>query len=418
MEKTEISEQELKERLALSRKRMSDPFYSAEQLFDEPNPGWPGDKEGRALLAFVSLARSGEEPLSDMEKTVRMLPGRLNEKGYIGEITEEIFEQQLSGHNWLLRGLSEYYELTGDKEALTLIDGIVENLYLPLTGKIRHYPLHGKEDNDGGVEGHTKGAYKGWLLSTDTCCAFMAIDGLSHVYKLTKDERIRTLLDEMTDTFMKIDKRAVRAQTHTTLTAAREMLRLYGLTGDESYLSHAESIYTIYTRYAMTYTYENYNWWERPDSWTEPCAVVDSLMLAGGLYEITHLEKYRRMAARIWHNGFASIQRCNGGAGTQTIVYEDRSILEINCFEARQCCSMRLAEGLLYAKEHRDFLYAETSPRAHRDRTGVYSCGDLVAAQTVGEESKGLHPLIKYYTLTEEETRTLKQRVVFDVHES
>ena len=39
----------------------------------------------------------------------------------------------------------------------------------------------------------------------------------------------------------------------------------------------------------MTATYENYNWFGNghKETWTEPCAVVDSLILALELYRLT-----------------------------------------------------------------------------------------------------------------------------------
>ncbi|MCQ2485915.1 MAG: glycoside hydrolase family 127 protein [Clostridia bacterium] len=413
MNRIEITEKELNERIALSHQRLSEPFYDIDNVFADIDAKWPGDKEGRALLAFVCLVNAGTDKIPCMELMIDRLPSMLNEKGYLGRITDEFFEQQLSGHSWLLRGLCEYYEKYGKAEILDIINGITGNLYMPLKGAISDYPLVRKEENNGGVDGHTSEQSDGWLLSTDTCCAFMSIDGLSHVYKLTRDEKIKALLDEMVDTFMKIDKREIKAQTHCTLTAARGMVRLYNLTGEEKYLSDAKYIFSIYVDYGMTYTYENYNWWGRPETWTEPCAIIDSLMLAGELYKITGDKQYRTYAARIFHNGFATLQRCNGGAGTQKIVCETRDILQISGFEAPQCCTMRLAEGLRYIKDNKAVLYAETTGEIVKDEKGIYRDGDIIYAETVGDEQSGLHPLIKYYKLTKDEIMNTQQRVVF-----
>lgn len=412
MKKIIISESELNERIALNFKRLNEPFYNIDGVF-AGNPNWPGDKEGRALLAFVCLEHAGAGKALCMEQLIRKLPTMLNEKGYLGEIKREFYEQQLSGHNWLLRGLCEYYEKYGSEDILSIVNRIVENLYFPLIGKIKDYPLMRKEENNGGVEGHTAETCSDWLLSTDTCCAFMSIDGLSHVYKLTGNERIKFLLDEMIDKFVTIDKREIKAQTHCTLTAARGIMRLYDITKDEKYLVYAKEIFSLYVDHGMTYTYENFNWWGRSETWTEPCAIVDSLMLSGELYKITHDPEYRTLAARIFHNGFATLQRNNGGAGTQKIVCETRDILEISGYEAKQCCTMRLAEGLRYIKENKDFLYAEISGEIIKDEKGRYRDGDILYAETVGDEEHKLHPLIKYYRLSEEEIYNTKQKVVF-----
>jgi len=107
----------------------------------------------------------------------------------------------------------------------------------------------------------------------------MSVDGLSHVYKITKDEAVKELLDEMIDVYLSIDKIGLRVQTHCTLTAARGMMRMFSVTGEEKYQKGAEQIYDLYVNGGgMTYTYQNLNWWNRHDSWTEPCAVVDKKM--------------------------------------------------------------------------------------------------------------------------------------------
>lgn len=411
--KIEISDDELNERLELSYRRMCEPFYDIDNVFADENAAWPGDKEGRALLAFVCLHNAGMPDVPCMEKLIDKLPGMMNEKGYLGKITDEFFEQQLSGHSWLLRGLCEYFELTQKQDIMPVIEHIVENLYMPLYDKIKAYPL-ARKTATGGVDGHTSEKTDGWLLSTDTCCAFMSIDGLSHVYKLTKDKKLKELISRMTQTFMCIDKYAIKAQTHCTLTAARGMIRMYRETGNDHYLRFASEIMKLYTDHGMTYTYENYNWWGRPDTWTEPCGVVDSLMLATELYKITGKEEYRTLAARIFHNGFATNQRDNGGAGTSKIVYSERPLLEISGYEAKQCCSMRFAEGLKYVKENRSILYAISYGKPEKNEKGVYFDGDIIYCETAGDDTHTLHPLIKYYKLSKDEIMSMKQKIVFN----
>src|SRR5699024_145306 len=113
----------------------------------------------------------------------------------------------------------------------------------------------------------------------------------------------------------------------------------------------------------MTYTYQNLNWWGRPDSWTEPCAVIDSLMLALMLYKVEKKEEYRNLAARIYINGFASLQSDNGGAGTDSLVCPGSTKTELHAemYEACFCCTMRLSEGLWYIYENKDLLWSEDS---------------------------------------------------------
>ena len=424
-----VSKTELEERIERNYQRLkNDPYYGIGEVFSPPDYGWMGDKEGRALLAFVSHWRMSGRSIPCMEQMLERMPSMLNERHYLGDCSgERIREEQLSGHSWLLRGLCEHYEALGDAFSLGLIRDITENLYLPLRGAFRDYPLRTGEG--GGVSGSEVETSGRWLLSSDTCAAFMAVDGLSHAYMVLRDDAVRGLLDEMIAFYAPLDKRAVRAQTHCTLTAGRGMVRMFRETGDPFYLKSAMGIWTSYVYGGgMTLTYQNLNWWGRPDTWTEPCAVVDSLMLSLELYKLTGREDCRRIAARIWHNGFAPIQRDNGGAGTDTVVTRESPWNDLfpQMKEAYFCCTMRLAEGLRYVKSNAELLYAETSGTPTLGENGVYADGDLVYAEpddellpyTDKDESMSmdghrLSPLIKAYRVPWEILERTKQKVLF-----
>ena len=123
---------------------------------------------------------------------------KLKEKGYLGKVQgETVVEQQLSGHSWLLRGLCEHYEQFHDEYCLKVLKDVTENLFLPTRGIYSEYPVNRDNADVGGVSGTELGLSGRWLLSTDVGCAFMSIDGLSHVYQITKDARVKELLDEM-----------------------------------------------------------------------------------------------------------------------------------------------------------------------------------------------------------------------------
>lgn len=276
------------------------------------------------------------------------------------------------------------------------------------------YPIQRDLAKEGDVSGTQIGVFDGWILSSDVGCAFMSIDGLSHAYKITKDIRIKDLLDEMISVYLAIDKVSLQAQTHCTLTAARGMVRMYQETGDEAYLKGAQEIARLYFEGGgMTATYQNLNWWGRPDSWTEPCAIVDSLMLSGELYKLTANEEYRTLAARIYHNGLATAQRDNGGADT----------LQAGMYEAYFCCTMRLAEGLWYISANRELLSAQIEGRVTKHGR-IYADGDILYAQVSGGaeaytekqvEIDGLilSPLVKFYKLPKELIKTTRQKILF-----
>lgn len=419
---------ELRERICANARRFEDPYYRIEGVFQAEDAAWPGDKEGRALLAFVSHYRISGKKIPCMEQMLAQMPMHTGEHLYFGPPAGKlIFEQQLSGHSWLLRGLCEHYEQFRDAFSMQALCSVTEHLYLPLRGRFHTYPTdRNPENTQGGVSGVSCDRIGDWKLSSDTGCAFMSIDGLSHVYQLTGDERVLALLREMIDCFAQIDKEGMRLQTHCTLTAARGMLRLYEQTKEACFLQKASDIMTLYVRSGMSATYQNLNWWGRPDSWTEPCAVVDSLMLAGELYRLCGETRYRQLAARIFANGFASAQRPNGGAGTDSIVLPGQPDLYPKMEEAFFCCSMRLAEGLRYAWEHVKLLIPQTEGCVKRDAAGRYHDGDLLYGELDGASAEAytanavtvdghrLIPLLKYYRLPPEDAKTLRQRVLFD----
>ena len=194
----------------------------------------------------------------------------------------------------------------------------------------------------------------------------------------------------------------------------------------------------------MDLTYQNLNWWGRPNTWTEPCAIVDSIMVALTLYKITKEEPYRQMAARIYHNGLATAQRPNGGAGTDSVVYlpyEDFPGVTdqyMTGYEAPFCCTMRLCEGLWFISEHTDLLWYETDEDGQgnliptRDEYGRYMSGDILLAEPTLDpaveaesgwklpeavtEADGhkLLPLIKYYKTPDAVAVALRQKIVFE----
>jgi len=424
-----IDEKELKTRIFLNFKRLAESsYYQIDEVFAPEDYSWPADKEGRALLSFVSHYKINGKKVPCMEEMLEKFPSKLNEKGYMGTTrTDVIVEQQLSGHSWLLRGLCEFYEQFSGDSILDFIKNITENLFMRTKGSYSSYPIDRSESESGGVSGSEIGYCDNWLLSTDVGCAFMSIDGLSHVYKITKNEELKQLIDEMIDVYLSIDKVELRVQTHCTLTAARGMLRMFSVTSEEKYINGAKEIYDLYVNGGgMTYTYQNLNWWNRPDTWTEPCAIVDSLMIALELYKITGDEDYRKTAARIYHNGFSTLQRENGGAGTDTILTADSpwDYLGAQMYEAFFCCTMRLSEGLWYINENAQLLYAETSGEVTKNADGVYCDGDIIyalpdesllpyAEEIVLVDGMNLAPIVKYYRVPKAIIENAKQKIIF-----
>lgn len=359
--------------------RLSEKDYHLESIFKDLSYDWPGDWEGRALLAFCNLYNIMGKKTFALENFLDYYGDRLNKDGFLGcEFNPHaIDEQQLSGHGWLLCGLLTYYQLFNDDRALNYAKQVVYNLYLKLCGKFSSYPINRENVDEGGVSGNLLGTVGDWKISTDVGCAFISLDGLSYYYSITKDEKVKDLLVEMIDVFMNIDKVALSVQTHATLTASRGILSFYKNGGGEKYLNFAIDLLDLYCSKGMTYTYENFNWFNKFDTWTEPCAVVDSLILATELFNITKKTCYKQLARRIWFNGLSYCHRANGGAGPNSCVYNDNNILQISMYEAPFCCNMRYASALVYVKNNFDlFNYNEETVSV--DELGRHFVGDIL----------------------------------------
>lgn len=340
-----------------NRERLSDGIYRAPQVFAEGGE-WPGDWQGRVLLALachykMAPTQAERKNIYEQAETVlRLLPEYTNEGGYFGETFDEdnANEQLLSGNSWFLRGLCMWYEITKDEVLLARLKKITESLLLRLIPAYRRYPAGAREE--GSVDGHLqKKTVNGWRLSSDVGCAFILLDGITDVYATTKDARLAEVIRIMIEEFCKIDYVKSQCQTHATLTAARGIFRFYRESGEAQYLAAVQEIYKRYRENGMTANYANFNWFGKP-FWTEPCAVVDSLLLAVQLFRETGEYCYAQLANRIYTNAFRRAQRPNGGAGCDSCLCEYTKELKVLMYEAFFCCTMRYAEGLLCVYEN------------------------------------------------------------------
>ncbi len=344
---------DLLDRIRLNRKRIGDSIYRAPDVYLQSDD-WPGDFVGRTILSLSSLYKSligypeeQQDILNQLQDIFQSIENYLNSDFYWGEPFNGKFvnEQQLSGNSWYLRGLVEYYSISKDATVFEYIERISEVLLSKLSLYYENYPvmIHG----NGAVSGHLQNEpINGWRLSTDNGCAFIMVDGFSAVYELLLNERLKNSLDLIIEKFMTIDYVSYKFQTHATLSCARGILRMYKVTHDEKYLKYVEEIFANYTKFGMTIDYANYNWFGREDSWTEPCAIVDSMILAKWLYLLTRNNSYLQLFNRIYINSLRTFQRDNGGAGCSTCASSSHREIKMHLYEAFFCCSMRLGEGL------------------------------------------------------------------------
>ncbi len=390
--------------------RLKDDAYSIDNVFRPREYDWPGDYEGRALLAFNCHYEINKKEISTMHKMVELLPSKTNDKLYFGNEFDGtiVDEQQLSGHNWYLRGLLKYADNFNNDFAMDVARSTVENLYLPAFKWFNHYPLL-RDSYEGGVEGTTTKVISGWRVSTDIGCAFMCVDGLSKYYQKTKDSRVKEFLDNAIGVFEKIDLSKYKFQTHTTLSCLRGILTLYQTTNDVKYLNLVKEKYDYYLNHGMTLNYENFNWFSRENTWTEPCAIVDSFILSVELYELTKEECYKTLSRRIWFNGLQFCQRVNGGAGTNSCVTIKQRILKPLMYEALFCCTMRYAEGLLYYSKREEMFIHNPNSEVIVDEYNRHFVDDKLLVEYNGK----ITPIFSLNEINKEKIDDIELKIIY-----
>lgn len=352
---------ELYRRASLNYDRLELPDYQPPACFKPQAYDWPGDTEGRVLMAWVLLARATHREPRFVDAFLEQLPAHLNSLGYFGPILPpgEFDEQQFGGHGWVIRALYELYEWRHDDACVEAIERIVRNLLLPARGYYRRYPARpDQRAYDREVVGQrSRRLVSHWYPSTDIGAAFAILDGATQVYPLLRWPELAELIEEAIAAYAAIDKVSVSFQTHSTLMTLRSILRYYGAVGRPQDLELVKRTYGLYREQAITANWANFNWFGRP-TWTEPCAVIDSFMLAQQLWQHTGDTTYLEDAQRILYNGMAYGQRPNGGYGCDVCAGAGTPFLspKEGVFEATWCCTMRGGEGTARAIEYSHWL--------------------------------------------------------------
>jgi hypothetical protein len=247
-------------------------------------------------------------------------------------------------------GLLAYTRATGDASGETIALRIVENLYLPLRGRLAGYPVTADRDESGLASGSIVSDVGAWSLSTDTYCVFIALEALVEAYARWRDPVVGSLVLEFFDLVERDDLVSHGAQLHAAMTAARCAAVFARLTGEDRGLRIARTLYDDYRLHARTLNFASMNWYGRPDSWTEPCAIVDTQILARELWRATGERSYLDDAILIETNALGHAQKPGGGFGLDTVTTADQPLLSNDVYEAPWCCSMRGAVGLVDAR--------------------------------------------------------------------
>lgn len=362
----ELSTQgELLRRIQRNFDRLEETKYQPDHVFldDKQSGHWPGDTEGRTILGLIMNSKSSNRVPVYLNEIIKRIPDHLNKKGYMGKIHPEgvLDEQQLSGNGWLIRGLCEYYTLKKDPGILKLVKTIVDSLYIPGKGLYQKYPIdpESRNLNIGEAMGTIYKSVDNWYLSTDVGCVFIGMDGIINAYRLLPSAELKEVIDEMVERFLQMDLIMIKAQTHASLTAMRGLITYATLTNNKTLINEVEKRWNLYLQFGMMETFANYNWFCRYNAASEPCAIVDSYIVALKLWEITKNETYLPYLDLIYYNALSHAQRNNGGFGCDVLNSPDSCHLSVRIPEAHWCCTMRGADGLAYVAQSAYYFDSE-----------------------------------------------------------
>lgn len=339
----------LKARAELAFRHLQENYFQWDSISRVNFEPFPGDAIGRAINGLTLLSRALHQPApANLQEIMRRVPAVANRDGYLGPKLPEsrANEDVLAGHNGYACGLAEYALWTKDPAAAESLRRVVTNLFVPARGAIACY-------RDTSVAS----AKVNWHLSGgDIGQLFLILDGMTRAYALVPTPEFKATIETAIDRYRKLDLVGISAQTHAMLSATTGILRWYEMQHRPEDLAFAEALYKQYRDLAMTETYENYNWFNRPE-WTEACAVSDSFILTVNLWRLTGRANYLEDAHLILFNGLLPGQLHNGGFGTGPCVGPATGVGRTRIHsEAAFCCSMRGGEALARAIQYIYFL--------------------------------------------------------------
>lgn len=343
----------LESRLKLSLTRLQDEYFQWKSISEVNREAFPGDAVGRNINGLTLLSQALHKPAPTNLKDIMSHYNELeNSEGYFGKVLPDsrANEDVMAGHNGLLCGLSEYLLWTNDVIAKQRLTSIVDSLIIPVREAISLYRVDSEE-----------GKKMNWVLSGgDIGQLFLALDGMTRAYIVYPSDGLKATIETAIERYRKLDLVAISAQTHAMLSATTAIARWYEIKRRPEDLVFAQKLYKQYRDLAMTETYENFNWFNKP-KWTEACAVTDSYILTVNLWRLTGKAEYLEDAHHILFNGLLAGQMRNGGFGTSKCVSSLTGVFIVKEHdEAPFCCSMRGAEGLSRALQFSYFNEGDT----------------------------------------------------------
>ena len=374
----------LKQRAKLSFAHLQDEYFQWPSLSKVNFEPFPGDAIGRCINGLTLLSRALHQPApASLHEIVKRSAELHNSDGYLGPKLPEsrANEDVLAAHNGYACGLSEYGLWTGDAKATEALKRMSANLFVPAR---RAIPLY-RENPDAAAK-------MNWHLSGgDIGQLFLLLDGITRSYVQVPSPELKATIETMIARYRELDLVKISAQTHAMLSATTGILRWYELQHRPEDLAFAEALYKQYRDLAMTETYENFNWFNKPE-WTEACAVTDSFILTVNLWRLTGKVSYLEDAHLILFNGFLPGQLRNGGFGTSPCVGPNGICRAKEHGEAPFCCSMRGGEGIARAIQYSYFMERDTVVLAfYSDNTATlrFSDGTCTVRERTGYPYEG-----------------------------
>jgi len=313
---------------------------------------WPGDLAGRLLLSLSRFARAGAPTGARATALNAALLTALEPRGYLGpEVGEVSDEQQIACHGWVVAGLLQHHFLTGDGASRSAAFRVLDELIVPAV-QADDYPWQrDSQPEAGGPSGTATQLLDGWALSSDVWCVLLTLNGLVPAAVESGRADLAYLIESLAGRVLRLDVVGQRAQLHAVLAAARAFADWAAETGSSAARAAAIALYDEYAHSGRTLNYATYNWFGRPDSWTEPCAIVDSLGAATTLSRLTGDSRYRDDATRIARNALDFAERRDGSFGLDSVATPESPVMTPLQPDAHWCCTIRGAVGLLEARE-------------------------------------------------------------------
>lgn len=308
------------------------PAYTEEFVLADVRPTperrfteYSGDVSGRYIGALATASRVFGVDVPGLASLVDKVIALQKPEGYFGSGFE--FDHPadrdmalLWGNGRLLVGLLEYHALWPTEPVLASCRRVGDFL-------VRISPLMlSQQIRDAFGAKHFASSYICWTQQTE---------GLAKLYRVTKDERYRTLAEQIAA----VIERRPGDHVHGYLTSLRGVMDLYMVTAQPGLLQQCEAAWEdICASQDLLITGGVPEGWSPNNQRTEGCGEADWVRLNLALWKATTNQKYLAMAERALFNELAFNQYATGDFGHR--VYTETGLPAGGAVRAWWCCTL------------------------------------------------------------------------------